>query len=174
MGRVWSFLLAAILTVTFTALAQSAPPHGRTPWTCTVKTDSNFNITVYTGHLFWSTGEPFTVDTGDGAAGIVLNAQTADALHLHGVYRPATVIGVGGANGGYYTSVIVNLCGRVFPGQTAIVMAPVRITRAMDSLDGGTYFAPNLIGLPFLVENRLSFTLNTVTDAVTFKQAADA
>ncbi|MHB1701348.1 MAG: hypothetical protein ACYCSN_14650 [Acidobacteriaceae bacterium] len=168
---------AMLLCVSASQVSAHAPKQRANGWSCTLPMYptlvSDFTVTVYVGHAFWSTGQQFVVDTGDGAAPVVLSEQAAASLHLHGRYVQGVAVGIGGSGAGYYTSVMVNLCGRVFDGQQAIVLAPVAVP-APTSLDAPIEFNPCLIGAPFLWNNGLSVTVNPVSDTVQFVQVSHA
>lgn len=146
-------------------------------WSCTLPMASDamtgepFSFTLYIGHRFWSTGQTFALDTGDAAAPLNITPAAAKALHIDGsAGNGSAAIGIGGGDTGYYTHVVVNLCGRVFKNQMATVLTPVIITNKEDSLAGGTSWMPNLIGAPFLVNNGLSLVINPVKETVTFEE----
>ncbi|MHB1701500.1 MAG: hypothetical protein ACYCSN_15480 [Acidobacteriaceae bacterium] len=165
------FILAVVCAATPTVQVDAHPVQA---WRCTMPMTPNvngwFSVTAYIGRGRWSTGQQFIVDTGDEAASIGIGVDAAAALHLGGSMHTGATYGVGGSASGYYTQTIVNLCGRVFDGQNTLVLAPVHITQAMDTLAAGTTFDPNLIGAPFLIDNRLSLTVNPVAQTITFAQ----
>lgn len=173
--RATAILAAAALVgapvVSAPVLASSAP------WSCTLPAtvaNGSFTVTVYIGRNGHSTGQPFIIDTGDAAADLSLNDQTAKALHDLRSSPGTAAIGIGGGDSGYYTHVAVNLCGRVFHNQTATVLSPVTITAKEDSLDAGTTWMPDLIGAPFLIDSNLTLTVDPVAQTVTFAAAPAA
>ena len=172
-----SILSALLLLLTPTlapAIARAKAPAKTARWSCTLPMSQGltggFNVLVYIGHRFWSTGQEFEIDTGDWVAPLNITPAAASALHIDASAPPGSTlaIGVGGGDTGYYTHVVVNLCGRVFKDQLASVLSPVAITAKEDSTAAGTSWMPNLIGAPFLIGNGLAIEIDPIAQTVTF------